>query len=54
MKLYEIDKAIEDFEFQIDDATGEILNIDELDNLELNKHDKVENIALFIKNIKKP
>lgn len=51
MKLYEIDKAIENFEFQVDEVTGEILNINELDSLELNKHDKVENIACFIKNM---
>ena len=50
--LYEIVKEIEDFQFQIDDETGEILNFDELDALELEKNTKVENICLLIKNLR--
>ena len=50
--LYEIIRDIENFEFQIDDETGEILNIEELDKLELEKDTKTENICLFIKNLK--
>ena len=49
--LYEIVREIEDFEFEIDPETGEILNIDELDKLELAKDVKVENICLYIKNL---
>lgn len=49
--LYEIVKEIEDFEFQIDEETGEILNFAELDALELEKEVKVENICLMIKNL---
>ena len=49
--LYEIVKEIENFEFDIDEETGEILNIDELDALELAKDVKVENICLLIKNL---
>jgi hypothetical protein len=52
MNLYEINKAIEDFDFDIDDETGEILNINDLDQLNLAKDTKIENIALWIKNLK--
>ena len=50
--LYELVKEIENFEFQIDEETGEILNFEELDKLELEKGVKVENLCLFIKNLK--
>lgn len=49
--LYELVKEIENFDLQIDEDTGEILNIDELDALELEKNVKVENICLYIKNL---
>ena len=49
--LYELVKEIENFEFQIDEETGEILNIDELNELELAKDVKVENICLYVKNL---
>ena len=52
MNLFEINSAIENFDFQVDEETGEILNISDLDNLELEKNTKIENIALFIKNLK--
>lgn len=52
MTLYQLNEQIENFEFQIDDETGEILNLHELDNLKLSKDEKVENIALWIKNLK--
>lgn len=50
--LYELVKEIENFELQIDEETGELLNIDELDALQLEKDTKVENICLLIKNLK--
>lgn len=50
--LYEIIKSIESFEFEVDEETGEILNMAELDALQVDKETKVENIALFIKNLK--
>lgn len=50
--LYELVKEIENFELQIDEETGELLNIDELDALELEKDTKVENICLLIKNLR--
>lgn len=52
MKLYEIDEAIANFEFEIDEETGEILNVDELDNLNMAREQKVENIAILYKNSK--
>lgn len=50
--LYELVKEIEDFQFEIDEETGEILNFDELDALQLEKNTKVENICLLIKNLR--
>ena len=52
MTLYEIVEELKNFEFEIDEETGEILNADELDNLELAKDEKIENICLLIKNLK--
>lgn len=50
--LYELVKEIEDFQFVIDEETGEIMNFDELDALQLEKNTKVENICLLIKNLR--
>lgn len=52
MKLYEIDEAIANFDYEIDEKTGEILNLDELDNLKMSREQKVENIAILYKNSK--
>lgn len=49
--LYDIDKAIYDFEFEIDEETGEILNYDELDNLKMERNQKIENIGLYYKSV---
>ena len=49
--LYEIDKAIMDWEMEIDPETGEILNYEELDNLQMAREQKIENIGLYFKNI---
>lgn len=51
MTLFDIDKAIYDFEFEIDQETGELLNADELDNLKMAREQKVEGIALYYKNL---
>ena len=52
MKLYELNQAIETFfETHIDEETGEVFGIEELEELELAKRDKIENIALMIKNM---
>ena len=49
--LFEIDKAIEDFELVIDEETGEVLNAMELDNLQMERTAKIENVGLYYKNI---
>lgn len=51
MTLFEINKAIMDFEFEIDEETGEILNPNELDELELARDEKIEGVGLWIKNL---
>ena len=50
--LYEIDQAIKEFEFEIDEETGEILNVEALDELQMEYADKVNNVCLFIKNLR--
>lgn len=51
MNLYEIDREIERC-FEIDPETGEILNADKLDALQMDKERKIENLACYIKNLK--
>ena len=46
MTLFEIDKAILDFEFDIDEETGEILNANALDELHMARDAKIEGIGL--------
>ena len=50
-KLYELTSAIENFEFEIDEETGEILNADELDNLQMERQTKIEQLCLWRKNL---
>lgn len=50
-KLYEINSQIENFEFEIDDFTGEILNAGELEGLEVERDAKIESLALWYKNM---
>lgn len=50
MTLYEIDDAIKNFEFEVDEETGEILNVEALDELHMAREQKIENIGLLIKN----
>lgn len=50
--LFEIDKAIETFfEENVDPETGELLNIEQLDELQLAREQKIENVGLYIKNL---
>ena len=49
MTLYEIDNAILEC---IDLETGEIIDIDKLNELQLKKETKIENVALWIKDLK--
>lgn len=50
-KLYELTHALDNFELIVDEETGEILNGDELDKIEIERNEKIENIALWIKNL---
>lgn len=51
MTLFEINKAILEFDYEIDEETGEILNAEELDALELARDEKIEGVGLWIKNL---
>ena len=48
MRLYEIDEAILSC---IDTETGEILDADKLNALQIEREEKLENVALWIKNL---
>ena len=49
MKLYEIDEAILNC---IDTETGEIIDADQLDKLQMERDTKLENVACWIKDLK--
>lgn len=49
--LYNIDARIRDFEFEIDPDTGEVLNADAFDALQMERDAKLENIACYCKNL---
>ena len=49
--LYELTAQLENFELEVDEETGEITNLDELDALQMERDEKIENIALWIKNL---
>lgn len=51
MTLFEIDDAILNFEFEVDEETGEILNAQDLDDLKMAREDKIEGVGLWIKNL---
>lgn len=51
MTLFEIDKAIIDFDYEVDEETGEILNAQNLDALQMAREQKIENVGLWIKNL---
>lgn len=50
--LYELNEKIRSFDLEVDEETGEILNAGELEEIELARNEKIENIALWIKNLK--
>lgn len=52
LSLYEINEKILNFRYEIDEETGEILNIDELDNLNLAFDEKIENLCLYAKSLR--
>lgn len=49
MKLYEIDEKILNC---IDQETGEILDTEKLEQLQIDRNDKIENLILWIKDLK--
>lgn len=49
--LYEITNAIANFVPEVDEFTGELLNADILDMLNMERDTKIESIALYIKNL---
>jgi hypothetical protein len=49
--LYQIRQEIENFEYEIDEETGELLNALAWDDLNMAFEEKVENIACYIKNL---
>ena len=49
MKLYEVEQAIMDL---VDNETGEIIDIEMFDNLQMERDEKIESIALYIKDLK--
>lgn len=49
--LYHIRSEIENFEYECDPETGELLNALEWDGLNMAYEEKVENIACYIKNL---
>lgn len=49
--LYELNAKIEGFRWEVDEETGEILNGDELDAIELERDTKLEQLGLWLKNI---
>lgn len=48
MKIYEIDRAIEAL---VDPETGEVLDFEEFEKLQMERDRKVENICLWVKNL---
>lgn len=49
--IYQIRREIEDFEFECDPETGELMNALSWDELNMAFEEKVENIACYIKNL---
>lgn len=49
--LYQIRQEIENFEYEIDEETGELLNALAWDDLNMSFEEKVENIGCYIKNL---
>lgn len=52
MTLYELTEAMKNFELEIDEETGEILNADELDLLNIEHELKLKNCVYYYKNVK--
>lgn len=48
--LYELSQALEGFEYEFDEETGEFLNADELDKLVADRDEKILNCIFFMLN----
>ena len=51
MTLYELTEAMANFDFEVDEETGEITNADELDQLQLDRDEKLKNCVYYYKNL---
>lgn len=51
MNIFEINSALSAFELQVDEETGELLNADELDALKIARDEKIEGLALWVKEL---
>lgn len=49
--LYELAEELANFELEMDEETGEVLNLADLDKVEMEFNKKVEGICLWIKNL---
>lgn len=52
LSLYEINKQIAEFRYDIDEETGEILNFDELEALNITRDEKIESLLLYVKSLR--
>lgn len=52
MTFFEIEDAIRNFNYEVDEETGEILNLEELEKLEMAKEQKIENVSLLYKEVR--
>ena len=52
MTLYELAHEMAAFDLKVDEETGEVTNMDELEALQMEHDAKVENIGLWIKNLR--
>ena len=52
MNLYEINTKLANYHMEFDELTGEWINEAELDALQMAKDEKVENLCLWVKNLK--
>lgn len=50
MTLYELTEAMRDFDFEVNED-GEIVNADELDQLQLDRDEKLKNCVFYYKNM---
>lgn len=51
MTLYELTEAMKGFDFEIDEETGEILNGPELDQIQMERDEKLKNCVYYYKNV---